>query len=172
VYLIFVPRTANQLFFRISVLQKYEFQKPTPIQAQAIPAVMSGRDVIGIAKTGSGKTLAFLLPMYRHILDQPPLGPFDGPIALIMVPTRELAVQIHSDCKKFKAATGIRVRFPPSSHCLKPILVFLLPPFLKIRPHQRSLRYLKLQQTILVNRIQVSFLVFSIFSKQDSLLQL
>ena len=41
---------------------------------------MSGRDVIGIAKTGSGKTLAFLLPMLRHIMDQPPLEDMDGPI--------------------------------------------------------------------------------------------
>jgi ATP-dependent RNA helicase DDX46/PRP5 len=43
------------------------FEKPTPIQAQAIPAAMSGRDLIGIAKTGSGKTLAYLLPMLRRI---------------------------------------------------------------------------------------------------------
>jgi superfamily II DNA/RNA helicase len=41
---------------------------------------MSGRDVIGIAKTGSGKTLAFLIPMFRHIMDQPPLEEMDGPI--------------------------------------------------------------------------------------------
>jgi len=57
-----------------------KFEKPTPIQAQAMPAIMSGRDVIGIAKTGSGKTLAYLLPMLRHILDQPPIQPGDGPI--------------------------------------------------------------------------------------------
>lgn len=47
---------------------------------QAIPAVMSGRDLIGIAKTGSGKTVAFLLPMLRHIIDQEPLDEGDGPI--------------------------------------------------------------------------------------------
>ncbi len=52
---------------------------------------MSGRDVIGIAETGSGKTLAYLLPLLRHILDQPPLQEGDGPIGLIMAPTRELA---------------------------------------------------------------------------------
>lgn len=55
---------------------------------------MRGRDVIGIAKTGSGKTLAFLLPMFRHVVDQPPLEDTDGPIALIMTPTRELCMQI------------------------------------------------------------------------------
>jgi ATP-dependent RNA helicase DDX46/PRP5 len=46
---------------------------------------MSGRDVIGIAKTGSGKTLAFLLPMFRHILDQPALDEMDGPIGWFLV---------------------------------------------------------------------------------------
>lgn len=56
------------------------FEKPTPIQAQAIPAIMSGRDLIGIAKTGSGKTLAFVLPMFRHIADQWELEEDDGPI--------------------------------------------------------------------------------------------
>ncbi len=57
-----------------------QYEKPTPIQTQGIPSIMSGRDVIGIAKTGSGKTLAFLLPMFRHVLDQPPLDELDGPI--------------------------------------------------------------------------------------------
>ena len=64
----------------MDVLRKQGFDTPTPIQSQAIPAIMSGRDLIGIAKTGSGKTLAFLLPMFRHILDQPPLEETDGPI--------------------------------------------------------------------------------------------
>lgn len=59
---------------------RHKYEKPTPIQAQAIPCIMSGKDLIGIAKTGSGKTLAFLLPLYRHILDQPPLEADDGPI--------------------------------------------------------------------------------------------
>ena len=59
---------------------RHSYERPTPIQAQAIPAVMSGRDLIGIAKTGSGKTLAFVLPMLRHILDQSPIDEGDGPI--------------------------------------------------------------------------------------------
>jgi len=62
------------------VCYRSRFEKPTPIQAQAIPAIMSGRDLIGIAKTGSGKTLAFLLPMFRHVIDQPALEDDDGPI--------------------------------------------------------------------------------------------
>lgn len=54
----------------LEVLTKAGYAKPMPIQAQALPAIMSGRDCIGIAKTGSGKTLAFVLPMLRHIKDQ------------------------------------------------------------------------------------------------------
>lgn len=92
----------------LDVLKKNNYEKPTPIQVQAIPAIMKGRDVIGIAKTGSGKTLAFLLPMFRHVVDQPPLEDTDGPIALIMTPTRELCMQIGKECKKF-AKNNLRV---------------------------------------------------------------
>ena len=77
-------------------------------QAQAIPVIMSGRDMIGIAKTGSGKTLAFLLPMFRHIADQEPLEEGDGPIAVIMTPTRELCLQIGKECRKFTKAIDAR----------------------------------------------------------------
>lgn len=70
---------------------------------------MSGRDLIGIAKTGSGKTLAFLLPMFRHIMDQPALESGDGPIAIIMTPTRELATQIYAESRKFAKPLGLRV---------------------------------------------------------------
>ena len=85
----------------LDIMRKSNYEKPTPIQSQAIPAVMSGRDLIGIAKTGSGKTLAFVLPMLRHVLDQAPLQNDDGPIALILTPTRELAIQIYTECRKF-----------------------------------------------------------------------
>ena len=78
------------LVFLSVTLKGMGFEKPTSIQAQVLPAIMSGRDVIGIAKTGSGKTLAFLLPLFRHAMDQRPLEPAEGPIAIIMTPTREL----------------------------------------------------------------------------------
>ncbi|VDN90886.1 unnamed protein product [Brugia pahangi] len=93
----------------LSTLKKLEYKKPTPIQCQAIPAIISGRDVIGIAKTGSGKTLAFLLPMFRHILDQPELEEMDGPIAVIMSPTRELAMQTWKEASKFAKQLNVRV---------------------------------------------------------------
>ncbi|CAG7822357.1 unnamed protein product [Allacma fusca] len=93
----------------LETLKKLGFEKPTPIQSQAIPAIMSGRDLIGIAKTGSGKTLAFLLPMFRHILDQPQLEETDGPISILMAPTRELCMQIGKDAKKFCKSLNLRV---------------------------------------------------------------
>lgn len=92
----------------LSVLKGMKFEKPTSIQAQVLPAIMSGRDVIGIAKTGSGKTLGFLLPLFRHAMDQRPLDQGEGPIGIIMTPTRELAIQITKDCRKF--AKHMRLR--------------------------------------------------------------
>ena len=92
----------------LDVIQKLGYERPTSIQAQAIPAIMSGRDVIGVAKTGSGKTVAFLLPMFRHIKDQRPLDTLDGPVGLVMTPTRELATQIHKECKPFLKALNLR----------------------------------------------------------------
>ncbi|KAL3513495.1 hypothetical protein ACH5RR_026212 [Cinchona calisaya] len=91
----------------LEAIKKLNYEKPMPIQAQALPIIMSGRDCIGIAKTGSGKTLAFVLPMLRHIKDQTPLSSGDGPIGLVMAPTRELVQQIHSDVKKFAKMLGL-----------------------------------------------------------------
>ncbi|KAH8179853.1 DEAD/DEAH box helicase domain-containing protein [Sarocladium implicatum] len=92
----------------LDVIHDLGYEKPTSIQMQALPALMSGRDVIGVAKTGSGKTVAFLMPMFRHIKDQPPLKENEGPVGLIMTPTRELATQIHRDCKPFLKMMGLR----------------------------------------------------------------
>ncbi|CAN8259843.1 unnamed protein product [Cochlearia groenlandica] len=92
----------------LDTLKKLNHEKPMPIQAQSLPIIMSGRDCIGVAKTGSGKTLGFVLPMLRHIKDQPPVEAGDGPIGLVMAPTRELVQQIHSDIKKFAKVLGIR----------------------------------------------------------------
>jgi len=77
------------------------FVRPTPIQSQGWPMALCGRDVVGIAETGSGKTLAFLLPALVHINAQPMLRRGEGPIVLIVVPTRELAYQIKTECDKF-----------------------------------------------------------------------
>ncbi|KAF2495974.1 P-loop containing nucleoside triphosphate hydrolase protein [Lophium mytilinum] len=92
----------------LNVLRNLGYDKPTPIQSQAIPTIEAGRDVISVAKTGSGKTLAFGIPVLRHILDQRELGSADGPIALIMAPTRELAVQIQRELKPFLKAHQLK----------------------------------------------------------------
>ncbi len=93
----------------MTVLEKKGITEPFPVQAQCLPCIMAGRDVIAIAKTGSGKTLGFVLPMLRHILDQPPLGPNEtGPIGLILAPARELAYQIHAVCKGFSKHLNIK----------------------------------------------------------------
>jgi ATP-dependent RNA helicase DDX42 len=79
-----------------AVLAERGFSAPLPIQREALPVAMAGYDLIALAQTGSGKTAAYLLPMFTHILDQPPLGRDEtGPIGLILAPTHELAQQIH-----------------------------------------------------------------------------
>ncbi|KAL8281471.1 hypothetical protein RQP46_006155 [Phenoliferia psychrophenolica] len=84
------------------------FTIPSPIQCQAWPMALSGRDLVAVSATGSGKTIAFALPAMIHINAQPLLAPGDGPIVLIIAPTRELAVQIQSECTKFGKSSQIR----------------------------------------------------------------
>ncbi|XP_054816181.1 DEAD-box ATP-dependent RNA helicase 24 [Prosopis cineraria] len=93
----------------MNAIKKQGYEKPTSIQCQALPVVLSGRDIIGIAKTGSGKTAAFVLPMIVHIMDQPELQKDEGPIGVICAPTRELAHQIYLEAKKFAKPYGLRV---------------------------------------------------------------
>nr|CAD2140997.1 unnamed protein product [Meloidogyne enterolobii] len=71
------------------------------------PAALSGRDVLGLAKTGSGKTLAYIWPTIVHIMNQEELAPGDGPIALIVVPTRELAIQVYNEAKRYTSLYNI-----------------------------------------------------------------
>lgn len=86
----------------INALADKGYERPTAIQAVAIPAAMDGRDVLGSAPTGTGKTAAFLLPAIQHLLDFPrkKSGP---PRVLILTPTRELAVQVADQAKELCA---------------------------------------------------------------------
>uniref|UniRef100_A0A8D8UNV4 ATP-dependent RNA helicase DDX42 n=1 Tax=Cacopsylla melanoneura TaxID=428564 RepID=A0A8D8UNV4_9HEMI len=93
----------------MKALRKCEYTSPTPIQAQAVPAALSGRDIIGVAKTGSGKTGAFIWPMLVHIMDQKELEPGDGPMGLILAPTRELSQQIYNEAKRFGKGFNLSV---------------------------------------------------------------
>ncbi len=76
-------------------IQQHGYTLPTPIQDQAIPELMQGKDVIGIANTGTGKTAAFLLPLLHKVLQDPNQG------VLILAPTRELALQITDEFRAF-----------------------------------------------------------------------
>jgi len=92
----------------LTEIERAGFTAPTAIQAQGWPMAMSGRDVIGVAETGSGKTLAFLLPCIVHINAQPLLRTGDGPIVLVIAPTRELAMQIEGEVSKFAYSSKIK----------------------------------------------------------------
>lgn len=85
---------------------KQGFTKPTAIQAQGMPIAMTGRDMVGIAQTGSGKTLAYVAPALVHIQHQETVHRGDGPIALILAPTRELAQQIQQVANDFGQRTN------------------------------------------------------------------
>lgn len=90
----FVDFDLSDALKRNIIVKGYEF--PTPIQDQSIPAVLEGKDLIGLANTGTGKTAAFLLPIINHLLAKGGRGQ-----ALIMAPTRELAVQIDEEFRAF-----------------------------------------------------------------------
>ncbi|KAL5209530.1 hypothetical protein ABZP36_005153 [Zizania latifolia] len=94
----------------MNAIAKQGYEKPTTIQCQALPIVLSVRDVIGIAKTGSGKTAAFVLPMIVHIMDQPELEKEEGPIGVVCAPTRKLAHQIYLEAKKFAKPYNLRFK--------------------------------------------------------------
>jgi ATP-dependent RNA helicase RhlE len=85
-------------------LAKHRFVRPTPVQAEAIPAALAGRDVVATAQTGTGKTLAFLLPLIESLVTRRA----SGIKALILTPTRELAIQINETFSLLAAGTGIR----------------------------------------------------------------
>lgn len=88
------------------------YEKPSPIQRQAIPIGLAQRDIIGIAETGSGKTCAFLVPLLCYVLRLPPSELArcrdEGPVAVVLAPTRELAQQIEEECIKLMKFTGLK----------------------------------------------------------------
>ncbi|GBG90510.1 hypothetical protein CBR_g50854 [Chara braunii] len=104
-------RTFDEASFPDYVLHevlKAGFKEPTAIQSQGWPMALKGRDLVGLAETGSGKTLAYLLPAIVHVNAQPYLAPGDGPIVLVLAPTRELAVQIQQEANKFGTSSRIK----------------------------------------------------------------
>lgn len=95
----------------LKTVERLGYKEPTPIQRQAIPLALEGRDFIGVAETGSGKTASFVLPMITEIMKLPRMTSEiagDGPYGLIIVPTRELANQIEVEAKKFLSPLGYK----------------------------------------------------------------
>ncbi|ODV62938.1 mRNA splicing protein PRP28, partial [Ascoidea rubescens DSM 1968] len=88
----------------LKILKLLNYRDPTPIQRAAIPIAINRKDVLGIAETGSGKTLSYIIPLLTYLLTLPRVNYHtknDGPYALVLAPTRELAQQIEKECSKF-----------------------------------------------------------------------
>ncbi|KAL4177465.1 hypothetical protein KRP22_002398 [Phytophthora ramorum] len=94
-----------------TAIKEMGFERPSPIQMQAIPIGLQKRDIIGIAETGSGKTAAFVIPIIAYIYSLPPMMVArtgeQGPLALVMAPTRELALQIEQEAIKLCKYTSV-----------------------------------------------------------------
>jgi len=90
-------------------LARLGYTEPTPIQTLAIPAVLTGRDLLARAQTGTGKTAAFGLPMIQRLLEPREGVRRRSPRALVLVPTRELAVQVHRALASYAGAAPLRV---------------------------------------------------------------
>ncbi|WAT18572.1 DEAD/DEAH box helicase [Aurantiacibacter sp. MUD11] len=93
----------------LQALDMKGYDTPTPIQEQAIPAVLDGRDLLGIAQTGTGKTAAFMLPSIDRLRDADNRIPFKSCRMLVLAPTRELAGQIAQSAKDYGALAGLKV---------------------------------------------------------------
>src|SRR5271167_1711953 len=87
------------------------YTRCTPIQAQTLPLALAGRDVAGQAQTGTGKTAAFLIALFNRLTVDPGAAnrPVNAPRAIVIAPTRELAVQIHSDAEGLAKYTGLKL---------------------------------------------------------------
>ncbi|MGH6928197.1 MAG: DEAD/DEAH box helicase, partial [Dongiaceae bacterium] len=89
-------------------LHAENYLTPTPIQAQAIPVLLAGKDILGIAQTGTGKTAAFLLPILQHLAANRVAPVPRGTRALVLAPTRELAAQIGERARAYGQRLGLR----------------------------------------------------------------
>ena len=90
----------------VAALTALGYEEPTPIQSQTIPPLIAGQDLLGQAATGTGKTAAFALPILQRFVNE---GRTEGPLALILVPTRELAMQVAEAVHRYGKALGVRV---------------------------------------------------------------
>ena len=93
----------------LRALNAANYTVPTPIQARTIPALLQGRDVLGIAQTGTGKTAAFALPVLQHLSESKERAQPKSPRALVLAPTRELAVQIARSFDTYGRGLGLKL---------------------------------------------------------------
>lgn len=95
--------------FLLENVEKSGYKKPTPIQKCAIPLIMAGFDLMGCAQTGSGKTAAFILPILHRIMEDNIGDTIGKPQCVIMAPTRELAIQIFEEARKFSNRSWVKI---------------------------------------------------------------
>src|SRR5215471_18942832 len=93
----------------VQAVREAGYTEPTPIQVAAIPIILAGHDVIGIAQTGTGKTAAFVLPILMKLSASKPSGQTRGPRALVVAPTRELVVQIEENVRAYAKHVPLRM---------------------------------------------------------------
>src|SRR5947208_4805559 len=90
----------------VAAITTLGYEEPTPVQREAIPLLIRGRDLLGQAATGTGKTAAFALPILQRLAEE---GRSEGPMAMVLVPTRELAMQVAEAVHRYGRALGVRV---------------------------------------------------------------
>jgi ATP-dependent RNA helicase DeaD len=90
----------------LAAVEQLGYEEPTPIQREAVPVLLQGQDLLGLAATGTGKTAAFALPLLQGLRDVPDTG---RPAALVLVPTRELAIQVAEAVHRYGRDLGVRV---------------------------------------------------------------
>ena len=125
----------------IKAIKELGFARPTPIQAEAIPPALEGRDLIACAQTGSGKTAAFLLPIIHRLIDRPRRTTK----ALVLAPTRELAAQILDDLNAFAVHTPVTgaavyggVGMGPQEHAFRSGVDIIIATPGRLMDHMRS----------------------------------
>ena len=90
----------------LNAIDDLGYESPTPIQEQTFSIILSGKDIVGIAQTGTGKTYAYALPVLKNL----PFSKQDNPRVLILVPTRELVVQITDEIEKLAKYRNVRIQ--------------------------------------------------------------
>ncbi|KAH7402147.1 P-loop containing nucleoside triphosphate hydrolase protein [Phaeosphaeria sp. MPI-PUGE-AT-0046c] len=106
----------------LRLVEQVGYNEPSAIQRAAIPIALQCRDLIGVAVTGSGKTASFVLPLLVYISELAPLGPTnraDGPYAIVLAPTRELAQQIEAETRKFAQPLGFNTAVIVGGHSIE-----------------------------------------------------